>query len=192
MATWQHCQFYLAQNAVQHGPDNAIRKRIGKQRRAVWNGSSFQAAEAELAALVASYRDKHSDFADWLKNNLPEALAVFTLPKAHHTRMRTANGIERPIQQELKRRTSEVRVFPNRDSLERLSTAVRVEIDEKWETETNAYIKWKKHDDCKLHGNFQTSGCVISKEQVDFMIGLRDTLRFCNHDLRERLYDIYF
>ena len=60
---------------------------------------------------------------------------------------RTSNGIERPIQQELKRRTSKVRVFPNLDSLERLSTAVRVEIDEKWETETKAYIKWEQLDD---------------------------------------------
>jgi transposase-like protein len=40
-----------------------------------------------------------------------------------------------------------VRVFPNLDSLERLSTAVLVEIDEKWETETKAYIKWEQHDD---------------------------------------------
>ena len=72
--------------------------------------------------------------------------AVFTLPEAHHIRMRTANGIKRPIQQELKRRTSKVRVFPNRDSLECLSTAVLVKVDEKWETETNAYIKWEKRD----------------------------------------------
>ncbi len=71
--------------------------------------------------------------------------------------MRTSNGIERPIRQELKRRTSKVRVFPNLASLERLSTAVL--IDEKWETETKAYIKWEQLD--QLHDNFQTSGCVI-------------------------------
>ena len=146
-ATWQRCQFHLAQNAVQHGPTGDIRKRIGKQLRAVWNASSLQAAEAELAALVASYRDKHPDFADWLENNIPEGLAVFTLPDAHQKRMRTSNGIERPIQQELKRRTSKVRVFPNLHSLERLSTAVLVEIDEKWETETKAYIKWEQRDE---------------------------------------------
>ena len=77
---------------------------------------------------------------------MPEGLAVFTLPEAHHKHMRTSNGIERSIQQELKRRTSKVRVFPNLDSLERLATAVLVEIDEKWETETKAYIKWEQLD----------------------------------------------
>ena len=107
----------------------------------------LEAAEAELAALVASYRDKHPHFANWLGNNVPEGLAVFTLPDAHQKRMRTSNGIERPIQQELKRRTSKVRVFPNLKSLERLSTAVLVEIDEKWETETKPYIKWEQLDE---------------------------------------------
>ena len=96
---------------------------------------------------MASYRDKHPAFADWLENNVPEGLAVFTLPEPHQKRMRTSNGIERPIQQELKRRTSKVRVFPNLASLERLSTAVLVEIDEKWETENKAYIKWEQLDD---------------------------------------------
>ena len=146
-ATWQRCQFHLAQNALQHGPNYDIRKRIGKQLRAVWNASSLEAAKVELAALVASYRDKHPDFADWLENNVPEGLAVFTLPDAHQKRMRTSNGIERAIQQELKRRTSKVRVFPNLESLERLSTAVLVEIDEKWGTETKAYIKWEEIDE---------------------------------------------
>lgn len=146
-ATWQRCQFHLAQNAVHHAPNRDTRDRIGKQLRAVWNASSLQAAQAELDALVTRYRDKHPDFADWLENNIPEGLAVFSLPEAHRKRMRTSNGIERPIQQELKRRTSKVRVFPNIASLERLSTAVLVEIDEKWETETKAYIKWEGHDE---------------------------------------------
>ena len=37
--------------------------------------------------------------------------------------------------------------FPNLDSLLRLSTAVPVEIDEKRETETKAYIKWEGLDE---------------------------------------------
>ncbi len=80
--------------------------------------------------------------------------------------MRTSNGIERPIQQKLKRRTSKVRVFPNLASLERLSTAVL--IDEKWETETK--IKWEQLD--QLHDTFQTSGCVILKRLLASFAGL--------------------
>ena len=146
-ATWQRCQFHLTQNAVHHAPSRAVRDRIGKEIRAVWNASSLAIAEAELARIVAQYRDTHPDFADWLEANIPEGLAAFTLPEVHQKRMRTSNGIERPIQQELKRRTSKVRVFPNTEALERLATAVLVEIDEKWETETKAYIKWETLDE---------------------------------------------
>ncbi|MGO8952256.1 MAG: transposase [Rhodomicrobium sp.] len=44
--------------------------------------------------------------------------------------MRTSNPIERSIQQELKRRTQKIRVFPNEASLVRLVSAILVEIDE--------------------------------------------------------------
>ena len=61
--------------------------------------------------------------------------------------MRTSNPMERSIQQEIKRRTVKVRVFPNEASLERLVTAILVEIDEKWETTEKPYITWKAEDD---------------------------------------------
>ena len=56
--------------------------------------------------------------------------------------MRTSNPIERSIQQELKRRTRKIRVFPNDASLERLVTAVLVEIDEKWTASLQPYLTW--------------------------------------------------
>ncbi len=135
--------------AKRRAPNNDIRKRIGKQLRATPPHSKPPRLNWAPSWPATSIQ------ASWLEKNA--GLAVFTLPDAHHKRMRTSNGIERPIQQELKRRTSKVRVFPNLASLERLSTAVL--IDEKWETETKAYIKWEQLD--QLHDNFQTSGCVI-------------------------------
>ena len=39
-----------------------------------------------------------------------------------------------------------VRVFPSDDALLRLVSAVLVEIDEKWASETKAYIKWECQD----------------------------------------------
>jgi len=41
--------------------------------------------------------------------------------------MRTANPIERAIQQKIKRRTRKIRVFPNEASLKRLATAILVD-----------------------------------------------------------------
>ncbi|MFP4126337.1 MAG: transposase, partial [Alphaproteobacteria bacterium] len=132
-AIWRRCQFHLARNAIHHAPSAAIRKAIGRQLRAVWNASDRTAAEAELARIVTGYAKSAAKLAAWLAHDIPEGLAVFALPEAHRRRMRrTANPIERAIQQELKRRTRKIGVFPNPAALERLATAVLVEIDEQW------------------------------------------------------------
>ena len=145
-ATWQRCQFHLAQNAIHHAPTLTIRKAIGRQLRAVWNAVDLAGAEAELSRIVATYTDTAPKLAQWLERNVPEALAVFSLPEAHRRRMRTANPIERTIQQELKRRTRKIRVFPNEASLERLATAILVEIDEDWIAADRAYLTMGKPD----------------------------------------------
>ena len=54
--------------------------------------------------------------------------------------------MERAIQQELKRRTRIVRVFPNTASLLRLASAILIQIDEKWAT-GKTYINWEKQND---------------------------------------------
>ena len=146
-AIWQRCQFHLAQNAIHHAPTLAIRKRIGAELRQIWNAPNLETATENLRRLVETYRDKTSKLAAWLEGNIPEGLAVFTLPEHHRRRLRTSNPIERAVQQEIKRRTQKVRVFPNEDSLERLVSAVLVEIDDKWAVADKAYIKWECQDD---------------------------------------------
>ena len=145
-ATWQRCQFHLAQNAIHHAPTLKIRKRIGAELRDVWNAGSLAKAETALAELVADYRDTAPALAAWLEEAVPEGLAVFSLPSPHRRRLRTSNPMERAVQQELKRRTAKVRVFPNEESLERLVSAVLVEVDDKWAAAGKAYIKWECQD----------------------------------------------
>lgn len=146
-ALWQRCQFHLAQNAIHHAPNVAIRKRIGAELRRIWNAPNRAAAEEELRRLVVSYRDKAERLADWLEHNIPEGLTVFEFPEHTRRRLRTANPIERGIQQEIKRRTAKIRVFPSREALLRLVTAILVEIDEDWATSSRTYINWNHPDD---------------------------------------------
>lgn len=111
---WQRCQFHLAQNAIHHAPNHEIKQRIGGELRAIWNAPNIATAEANLKALVTQYQEKHPHLSEWLENNVPEGLNAFALPDRHQKKMRTSNSIERTVQQELKRRTRLVRVFPNR------------------------------------------------------------------------------
>lgn len=141
-ARWQRCQFHLAQNAIHHAPNLAIRKAIGEELRAVWNAPSLGGAEEELKRLVVKYRPAAPKLAAWLENNVPEGLAVYKLPSEHRRTMRTSNPIERSIQQELKRRTRKIRIFPNEASLLRLVTAILVEIDEQWAACQKPYVNF--------------------------------------------------
>jgi putative transposase len=64
---WQRCQFHLAQKAIHHAPNHAIKKCIGSELRSVWNAPNRATAEANLKALVGQYQEKHSHLADWLE-----------------------------------------------------------------------------------------------------------------------------
>ena len=96
-ATWQRCQFHLAQNAVHHAPNISTAKRIGAELRAVWNAASLAKSEAALTELVATYRDTARKLAAWPEENVPEGLAVFAQPEAHRRRMRTSKPMERAV-----------------------------------------------------------------------------------------------
>ena len=73
--------------------------------------------------------------------------------------------MERSIQQELKRRTVKVRVFPGEDALLRLVSAVLVEIDEKMGLRHKG-LHQVGMPGCMIRSqqNFQTKGCSIAQQ----------------------------
>jgi len=144
-AKWQRCQFHLAQNAIHHAPSQAIRKRIGAELREVRNAGSLPKAEIALADLVTAYHDTAPKLAEWLEKTYPRA-SLYSPCQSTTSAACSPRTRSSAVQQELKRRTVKVRVFPGEDALLRLVSAVLVEIDEKWASETKAYIKWECQD----------------------------------------------
>src|SRR5207248_2119254 len=67
---------------------------------------------------------------NWVEDNIEETLSFYRLPLAHHKHMKSTNMLER-LNQEIKRRTLVVRIFPNPRSCLRLVRALAVEIHEK-------------------------------------------------------------
>jgi len=137
---WQRCQFHLAQNAVHHCPSQEAKSQIGDALREVFQAKDRPASEQALKHAVEQFEEKAPKLAAWIEKNVPEGMTCFLLPKSQRRRLRTSNGIERPIQQELKRRTRKIRVFPNVESLLRLVSAILVEIDDAWTSSTKRYL----------------------------------------------------
>ena len=66
-----------------------------------------------------------------MENNIEETFSFYRLPKEHHKHLKSTNVLER-LNQELKRRTHVIRIFPNETSALRLLRALAVEIHEDW------------------------------------------------------------
>ena len=130
---WQRCQFHLQQNANQYIPRKKMQAEVAADIRAVFNAPNRAHAEQYLKQIVTKYAEVASDLADWMEVAIPEGLTVFDFPESHRRRIRTSNMLER-VNQEIKRRTRVVRIFPNPSSCLRLVSAILMETDEDWET----------------------------------------------------------
>jgi putative transposase len=135
---WQRCQFHLQQNAQAFVTRLDQRATVAADIRGVLDSRDRPSADRHLKELVQRYATPMPKLACWLEENLPESLTVLSFPGAHQRRLRTANGLER-VNQELRRRTRVIRLFPNEASLLRLVSALLVETSEDWETE-NHYL----------------------------------------------------
>jgi len=132
-ATYQRCQVHYARNLLGM-VSYARRKELAADLRGVFAAPDRRSA-LELASSVADrWRGKgHEKVACHLEEHIEECLACLAFPESHRRRIRTTNGLER-FNQELKRRTRVVRIFPNRKSCLRLVTALAVEYSEEWLT----------------------------------------------------------
>ncbi len=131
--SWQRCQFHLQQNAQAYVTKQEQKAPLAAALRAVFNAANRHEAETLLSKLVTECRKNNARLADWLETAIPEGLTVFSFPEPHRRLLRTTNGLER-VNQEVKRRTRIVRLFPNEASCLRLVTAVLMEISDEWET----------------------------------------------------------
>ena len=128
---WQRCQFHLQQNAQAYVLRKDMASAVSADIRTVFNAPDRATAEAFLNRIIARYEDKAPKLARWLEANIPEGLTVFGFPEAHRRKIRTVNLLER-VNQEVRRRTRIIRIFPSEASCLRLVSAVLMEIDENW------------------------------------------------------------
>jgi len=129
---WQRCQFHLIRNAMAYVPKMSMRTDVARELRTIFNAADRPEAERRLKQMVQKYQDTAPKLAQWLEENIPQGLTVFSLPEAHRRRLRTTNGLER-IHKEVKRRTRVATLFPNEASALRLVSAILCEIDQDWQ-----------------------------------------------------------
>jgi transposase-like protein len=129
-ASWQRCQVHFARN-VQGRVGRKERGRLAEDLRAIFAAPTAAQAREAAHTCAERWRGRHPSVASALEEDLEACLACYHAPAVHRLRIRTTNGLER-LNQELKRRTRVVRIFPNRAALLRLVTALAMEHSEEW------------------------------------------------------------
>ncbi len=139
---WQRCQFHLQQNASAHVPKKTMQGEVHDDIRNIFNMPSKEEAESLLKRTIDKYKNRSSELAQWLESDLPEGFTVFSVvPDSLNARrkLRTTNMVEFQ-NKELKKRTRCIRVFPNKESLLRIASALLIELDESWLAEDKVYL----------------------------------------------------
>ncbi len=132
-ASWQRCQVHYARNLL--GMVGAKgRKELAADLRAIFAATSSEQALGIASKVARRWREEgHEKVAEHIEEHVEECLSCLAFPESHRRRIRTTNGQER-LNQEIKRRTRVVRIFPNSQACLRLVSALAVEQSEEWVT----------------------------------------------------------
>lgn len=144
-AVWQRCYVHFLRNALDHLPRKSNDECM-TELRWIYDRRTVEEARQDLAAWLKKWGKRYEKLCDWVESNIEETLTFYRLPRQHHKNLKSTNLLER-LNEEIKRRTLVVRIFPNVASCLRLVRALAVEMHENW-IEATRYLNM---EDLKEH-----------------------------------------
>lgn len=129
-ATWQRCYVHFLRNALDYLP----RKNADDcllELRWLYDRRDVNEARADLQGWLEKWSTKYPKLCSWVEENIEATWTFYRLPREHHKHMKSTNMLER-LNQEIKRRTHVIRIFPNEASCLRLIRALASERDDEW------------------------------------------------------------
>jgi putative transposase len=136
-AVYQRCYVHFLRNALDYVP-RKVDDDCLQELRWIYDRRDLAEARADLAAWIGKWQAKYSRLVAWVEENIEETLSFHRLPRQHHKHLKSTNMLER-LNEEIKRRTHVVRIFPNAESCLRLIRALCVETHENW-LEAHRYL----------------------------------------------------
>ena len=129
-AFWQRCYVHFLRNALDYLPRKAADDCL-TELRWFYERRNVEEARRDLIVWLGKWQAKYPKLCAWVEGNIEETFTFYRLPKEHHKHLKSTNVLER-LNQELKRRTHVIRIFPNPESCLRLIRALAVEMHENW------------------------------------------------------------
>lgn len=140
-AVWQRCYVHFLRNALEYlprrGDDDCL-----KELRWLYDRRAIEEARADLRAWLLKWEPKYAKLCAWIEESIEETWSFYALPPGHRKHLKSTNMLER-LNEEFKRRTHIVRIFPNEASCLRLIRALAAEQDEEW-IEATRYLNMEE------------------------------------------------
>jgi len=136
-AVWQRCYVHFLRNALDHLPRKAV-DDCRQELRWLYDRRDLSEAQKDLAQWLERWGTRYPKLCEWVEDNIGETFSFYRLPLQHHKHLKSTNMLER-FNEEIKRRTRVVRIFPNASSCLRLIRALAVETHEGW-LEASRYL----------------------------------------------------
>ncbi len=127
---WQRCYVHFLRNALDYLPRKADDDCL-QELRWMYERRNVDEARRDLKQWLEKWAGKYPKLCAWVEGNIEETWTFYRLPVAHHKHLKSTNLLER-FNQEIKRRTLVVRIFPDEASCLRLVRAVAAEQHEEW------------------------------------------------------------
>lgn len=130
-AARQRCIVHLERNVAGWFPkkeDKAVAAAAMKAAFAERDPRLVRAAYRQAAERIAQLKARAGEL---LEDAEADALAYLDFPYEHHVRLRT-NNVQERANEEIKRRTKVVGVFPSAESMMRLVGSVLIDVNEEW------------------------------------------------------------
>ncbi|MEO0093726.1 MAG: transposase, partial [candidate division WOR-3 bacterium] len=140
-ALWQRCQRHFMTNARDLVAKKE-RKALTRDLHSIFDAPSLRHAQERLKEVLDQWRSGHEELANWLEENIEETMTYFHFPPGFRVQIRTTNMLER-FNQELRRRSKVIRVFPNPRSCLRLMTALAMDQTMEWSCQ-GSYLDMKE------------------------------------------------
>ena len=137
-AAWQRCRVHFMRNALAK-VNKGHAEMVAATIRTVFAQPTGPKVRQQLDTVAGLLHGEFPAVAELLADAKADLTAFADFPMAHWQKIWSTNPLER-LNREVKRRTDVVGIFPNTDSLLRLSACVLIEAHDEWQDSDRRYL----------------------------------------------------
>ena len=129
-ASWQRCTVHFLRDCLGHARKDQ-HGLLAALIRPVFRAGNLEEARRRLGEAVSQLERPLPKVAAMLEQAEEDILAFYAFPPVHHAKIRSTNPLER-FNREIGRRTDVVGIFPDDNSLIRLTSMLAIEANDEW------------------------------------------------------------